>query len=340
MCSEKEKKIIPQRFPFAISLDAYPAKLMGLGLDEFFLNPVKAFEACRYASCHFGIEDTYSYFIPNVIAKDFGGEIKFSADQWPVVVNRPIVRPVDLAKFRIPHPKETFSFRYNTQFLDLCISKGKPPGIYISSIFERVAHLSGIDVILKWMRREPDSVTVLQNMILEYTLTEIEAYLELYGKEDFWVASAYSLEAQDVMSPKDFYRFCAPHILKLHQELYAKGIKHFSESLCGNHDRTLEFWVKTLELPEGTVIQIDDSADIESADAKLGDKYVLAGNISHRLFSYGTENEIFAKTLSLIRKYGNRKGGYIVAPGSGLPLNTPEQNIFAFLSAAEKVESE
>lgn len=331
----KDISVIPKRFSFSLPLDAYPAFFYGVGFDEFFLKPEFAIELYKRICRHFKIERNFGYFIPNVICKDFGGELEISRYKWPMDVNRPVRTMEDLKRLRIPVPVQTFSYPYQMRFLECLVREGKVPGLYISSLFERAAHIAGTANLLKWTRKKPEAVHELMRIMLNYTLEEVEAYHQRFKAKDFWVASAYSFESQNLMSPQMFFEFCAPYIFELHQELYKKGIHNFSETLCGNHDQTLRFWCEDLRLPKGTVVTIDHQMDIEKADEILGEEYVLEGNISHDLLCFGMEAEVYGETSALIQRFGQRRGGFIVAPDCGLSGYTREKNIFAFLQAAE-----
>lgn len=323
------------RYPVSISFDFYPAKQFGIKFDEFFRNPEHAYCACKKTGDYFGLENSCGLFIPNVICKDLGGELEFSDWNLPKVIRYPVEKPEDIYSLQFPEITETFSYEYNYTFLKLCVQDGQVPGIYISSLFERAAHLTGISKLLRLMRKNQKEYHMLMEGILSYTLKEILYYYQQFPHEKFWVASAYSLESQDIMSPDAFYEFCAPYICRLHEKVKQMGITCFSETLCGSHKRTIEFWNDELKLPEGTTIAVDSTMDIMEMNRLLSNRYVLQGNISHYILSDGTSAEVYKKGVGLIEKLHAREGGFILSPDSGLPYHTPEENIFALLKAAE-----
>ena len=328
------------RYPYSLSFDAYPAKLMNLGIDEYLLNPLRAFEACLYANEYFQVDTACSYFIPGAICKDFGGEIRFSSAEWPLISKRPIENIHDIDALNPPDPRQSFSFAQNSQFLNLCVQHGFGHGFYVSSLLERIVHLAGVELVLKWMIKQPQAVHYLLELVLAYTVREIELYLDTFGRKGFGISFAYSFESQPLLSPKQFEVFCAPYILRLHQELYRLGVRSFSESLCGCHDQTLSFWCRELAPPPGTVFTLDHLTDFDRAESLLGDDYPVAGNLSTILLNEGTPQQVYDTTRGLIAKYHQRPGGFIVAPDSGIPFHTPEQNIFAFLAAAADAAKE
>lgn len=323
------------RYPVSISFDFYPAKLFHIKLDEFFKDPECAYDACKRTGSYFGLENSCGSFIPNVICKDLGGELEFSSWNLPKIVRYPVKSPQDIYSLQFPEIIETFSYEYNDTFLKLCVQDGQVPGIYISSLFERAAHLTGISELLRLMRKNQKEFHMLMEGLLSYTLKEISYYHQRYPHEKFWVASAYSLEAQDIMSPNAFYEFCAPYIYRLHERAKDMGISCFSEALCGNHKRTISFWNDELKLPEGTTIAVDSTVDIMEMNRLLSSRYVLQGNISHFILSDGMPEEVYKESVRLIEMLHDRKGGFILSPDSGLSYHTPKENIFALLKAAE-----
>lgn len=323
------------RYPVTISFDFYPAKLFDIRFDEFFGNPECAYYACKKTGDYFGLENSCGLFIPNAICKDLGGELEFTSWNLPKVIRRPVKTPEDIYSLQFPKIIETFSYEYNYTFLKLCVQDGQVPGIYISSLLERAAHLTGISELLRLLRKNQKEFHMLMEGILSYTLKEILHYYQRFPHERFWVASAYSLEAQDIMAPKTFYEFCAPYIYRLHEKVKEMGISCFSETLCGSHQRTMSFWNDELKLPKGTTIAVDSTVDIMEMNRLLSSRYVLQGNVSHFILSDGTPKEVYKESVNLIERLHDREGGFILSPDSGLPYHTPKENISALLKAAE-----
>ena len=104
------------RYPYSLSFDAYPAKLMNLGIDEYLLNPLRAFEACLYTNEYFQVDTACSYFIPGAICKDFGGEIRFSPTEWPIITKRPIENIHDIDALNPPDHGRVFPLHKTASF--------------------------------------------------------------------------------------------------------------------------------------------------------------------------------------------------------------------------------
>ena len=324
-----------ERYPISISFDFYPSRLLNIPISTFLTDYNIAFKACKETNSYFDIDSGCGCFIPGVICMDFGGKLEFSEWNLPKPVRRPIKTAADIENLELPDVERTFSYRYNRGLFDLCAQDGQTPGIYISSIMERTAHLTGLQELLRLMRRSPEAAHMLMEKLEEYTFREVEHYYKIYPNSDFWVASAYSIEAQDLISPKDFYAFCAPYIVSLHRRMRELGISNFSEGLCGNHTRTLSFWKEDLNLPKGTGISVDSSMDFSSVSEYFGEDFMLAGSVSHDTLQYGNGEDVYKEAVGYIEKFHDRKGGFVLSPDSGLPYTTPECNIFALLKAAE-----
>lgn len=324
-----------KRYPVSISFDLYPSTLLKIPISTMMSDYKIAFEAYKKTNEYFDLDGGCGSFIPGVICKDFGGEMEFPQWNLPLITRFPINSPADIEALILPQVEKTFSYKYNRGILELCSEDGQLPGIYLSSVMERASHLMGTTELLRMMRKSPKTVHLLMDKITEYTLREAEHYYNLYTHSDFWVAFAYSIESQSLISPKDFYEFCAPYIIRLHRELEKMGISNFSESLCGNHSRTLEFWKDGLKLPVGTSVTVDSCMDFPYVSDFFGENFVLHGSVSHKILQYGSEAEVYSTSIEFIKRFHARKGGFVLSPDSGLPYSTPECNVFALLEAAE-----
>ena len=73
--------------------------------------------------------------------------------------------------------------------------------------------------------------------------------------------------------------------------------------------------------------------DLAETGDVLGDKYVLAGNISTDTLLSGTPEEVIAETRRCLEQAKDRKGGFILMPACEFPPKAPMENLDAVRKA-------
>ncbi|ATW27452.1 uroporphyrinogen decarboxylase family protein [Candidatus Formimonas warabiya] len=325
----------PDRVPVLVTFDWYSGKMMGSDPGSFFLNPKLALEACIWTNKLFPVDSGYSYYLPNGTCWDFGGELEFGAHIWPTVRKRPVTTMADVDKLQVPDPQSAPAFALTMEFSQLCWDLGEGAGIYLSSPLERVAQLTGVETLLRWLYKAPEPVHYLMRLMVEYSMKEVTLYLDRFGRENLHVGYGYPVESHQLISPKRFEELCAPYIKELHERIGALGITSCSEHLCGDHTHNLWFWKEELKLPKHTYISLDGNTDIFKASNYLGEHFVLGGNLKNSILSCGSPQEVYYSAKELVQRLKHRAGGYVLAPDCGLPATTPPVNVVALIQAAE-----
>jgi uroporphyrinogen decarboxylase len=136
-----------------------------------------------------------------------------------------------------------------------------------------------------------------------------------------------------VISPKQFKEFGQPYLQRLVADIHGRG-RAVTLHICG---KTAPIW-EAMADTGADCLSIDNAADLTAAQAKVGHRVRLMGNVSpSEIMLQGTPAQVRAAVRTCICKaHGNPKG-LIVASGCSLPVETPFANIDAMLDAVREV---
>jgi uroporphyrinogen decarboxylase len=136
-----------------------------------------------------------------------------------------------------------------------------------------------------------------------------------------------------VISPKQFKEFGQPYLQRLVADIHGRG-RAVTLHICG---KTAPIW-EAMADTGADCLSIDNAADLAAAQAKVGHRVRLMGNVPpSEIMLQGTPAQVRAAVRTCICKaHGNPKG-LIVASGCSLPVETPFANIDAMLDAVREV---
>ena len=106
--------------------------------------------------------------------------------------------------------------------------------------------------------------------------------------------------------------------------------------ICGNTSR---IWTEMANVG-ATVLSLDNIIDLREAREAVGGRVILAGNVKPiETLMKGTREQIMNETRECLRKASDSPKGYILSSGCAIALDTPPENILAFMDAARTLGS-
>jgi uroporphyrinogen decarboxylase len=134
-----------------------------------------------------------------------------------------------------------------------------------------------------------------------------------------------------VLSPKLFRAFAAPYIEPLHARIRALGwppILH----ICGKTHLLLEAMADLA--PAALSL---DRADLGEARRRIGARTCLMGNVTPtETLLNGSPDDVDREAKACLDAAGDSPGGFILASGCEVPVDTPPENIRALMRAADQ----
>lgn len=142
-----------------------------------------------------------------------------------------------------------------------------------------------------------------------------------------------SLSGPDVISPHLYERFAFRSVQRLAQDLRKKGIL-LAYHICGNTTPIVTRMVET----GAAILEIDYKVDLVKVKAAATGKTCLLGPIDpSSVMALGNKEEVSYRCREALRVLAPH-GGFILAPGCTLPLDTPTENIHTMIEVARRYQ--
>lgn len=325
------------RIPVCTNATVFSGVFARMSSEEFFGNMQNMYNAQKLTrelfGCHFGP----SFCLPNWIALSLGCTITYRDSKQGIMI--PQVSPVitsdiEAEMFIAPKNPQGDALKMRQEFIQIAGNNGKGKiALNAGSVMEIVAQITDMSLLLRWMVRKPELVYHLCDEVMAYLLRLIDQDITIYGAQNCMAMFFYPLESKELMSPRLVRKFHWVYIEKMHRELQARGIHSFHEHLCGNQSDNLELF-RDLSLPAGTCFSLDEKNDILETAKKLGNDYVIEGNVSSNILLTGSVQEVMNCCEEIIKAGKKLEGGFILSPSCDLPPYTPPLNLYAMHRAA------
>ncbi len=194
---------------------------------------------------------------------------------------------------------------------------------YINCPFTSISsYLVDTSTFLMWIKLDPKKVKEFYKITLECFAAIANAYKE--AGADIITFREEGCSTNNV-SPSHFQEFIQPNLKKLIEKVKPPRILH----ICGSTEAIIPMMMKC----EAEAISIDQSTPIKQAREitnTVKSRYPIVGNIDpYNIISKGTSAKINESVRNVIND-----GVTLVAPGCDFWIDTPIENMQAFVDAA------
>ncbi len=325
------------RVPVLSCASLYAGKQKNISAKEFYFDAEKSYWAQKEIYDREGYDDLPCYDFPSGEILDFGGSLYVpdeGALTLPIVRRFPITTLQEAESFTVPKVEEGLYTVYRKSFLDYAKARGQSGvSINVGSPFTMLGTIIEVGMLLRWLVKEPALIRELLDKMVEYLDRRADYLIATYGVENCSVSSNYPLETGDLISAKMFEKFSLPSMLDIHERMKRKGIKSFGIHLCGNQKKHLAYF-KELHLQNRSFISADEQNDLQEVARVLGRDNIYAGNISSRLFTEGSPEQVYQASRKIVEDMQTNPGGFVLMPSCDLPMNAKTKNLRAMLQAA------
>jgi len=249
-----------------------------------------------------------------------------------IIKSHPVQSERDLEKLPIPNPQTAGRIPLAMRFAQLQAENGLPVFFSSRSPFTMAANICGLENFCRWMIKRPDLCQRLMRVAIEHILNVLSYWIETFGADKIFVWMSNPNESNQVISPKHMATFALPYHLEYHERLKEMGIKRFGLHLCGDQNLNLPYLAEADPWPHPSVLSFGHEVPIELA-AKYFPRDIIFGNLEPNLFQVATPQRIYELCREIITKGKRAPGGFMIAPGCGIPATAPPVNVFAMTKA-------
>lgn len=187
------------------------------------------------------------------------------------------------------------------------------------------------ELFLRDMIKNPEKAHELLDLSVRLSIRWLEFFAEEFGAPMAGFSDPVS--SMNLISPKQFREFCTPHL----QDLLA-GFKRVTGMVPGVHicGKTKPVWdeIASLGMPS---FSVDNCEDLEELKLAIGDKMAISGNVPPvEVMRNGSIDDVIEAVKICLEKGSDNPKGYTLGIGCQLPVETPLENLHAFIYAARK----
>lgn len=281
-----------------------------------------------------GLDNVTVPFELTLEAEVFGAPLKFFEDKikWPTVTK---FTKHDISDIKFPKDiSSSGRIPIITKAIKILKKKydGKVPIIaYLNCPFTSISsYLVDSIEFLKWLKRKPEKIHDFYKETFPYYAEIANLYKDAGADIITFREEGASL---DSISPKQFSEFIKPYLTKMIELVKAPRILHICGQ-CTVFDRNIDIIEEMVECG-AEAITIDEKTPIKLAREIVDKKkpgYPIGGNIP----SYGVIHQGPVERIREAVKKAIDEGVDMVAPGCDFWLETPTQNVKAFVDATKE----
>ncbi len=258
-----------------------------------------------------------------------GLNLKFPENAHPLVMKHPVKNREDLKILRDNWHGITGRMKVFIEVMERIAKKYSIiKGGYIIGPFTMAGELIGAHDIATKVMLNPELVFEFVNFSLE-VISEYAHALFDAGADTIEVLEPLAV----IRSSKKYKEFSLYPFKKLVSNL---NNKHLILHICGNTNHLVK-----LMCDSGAIgLSLDGVMNFKKLKKIIPKEIAIIGNLDPvKIFLQSTPNEVAESTRSLKENMKDTKN-FILSSGCDIPLNTPLENIEAFMKAAREIDSQ
>ena len=325
----------PDRIPVLPFTGGFCASIVGYPIRSIYDNPEKSFWAQIWAQELLGYDGVPSFWYASYGGWEFGGEIRMpqgELDQAPVLTRFRARTPEEVEALEIPDVETAGHLPLHIEFAEIQRQFGGPVMVPAWGPFTAAANIVGVDVLCRWMIRQPEVVHLLLSKVTDFAKRIIDYFVDHFSGHALSGAGGCATSSNQLISPRQFEPFVVPHHSEVYGHLAGKGIEPVFCHICGEQNQNLPYWA-VVPFGERGILSFGEEVDLTRAIEIFGDKHIVAGNVETRAIGEGTWRDVYEQAKTCIEKAKYASGGYVLMAGCDIPPSVPPYNIYALKKA-------
>lgn len=318
------------RIPCGLCPGDYLYKLTGGRISDLYLSVEHMVKSQVEARKVYELQSAGVGPIVNGIAEAVGCKLTYPQNDSPYITENIIKEYSDLNKLEIPNPRKSGRLPIILDALEQlqeCLGDELPIISEIPGPLTTASNIRGLENIMFDLYGNPDFVKELIDFSFRSTMNYVNEAAKL------GVSFCISDPVSSLIGDKLFHEFEFPYLKKLIQSIIELTEDAPLLHICGY---TVNIWNYMADTG-ASIISLDQEIDLEAAKKAVGNKVTLYGNIDPiKSMLNGSPADVEEDAKKCILKAYDNPKGFILGLGCGMPLNTPEENIHAFLESARK----
>lgn len=305
------------------------APMLGYTLPEYYFSAEKMCDVEVYIHERFGSDGAGLSTTLRGMAEAMGSEIKYM-DYNIAQLKEPAIKSLDeVDKLKLVDVDKDGRLPIILEGLKMVKEKlGKvvPVSATVTGPFTVAAMLVGTENLLKGMRKKPDKVLQLMDIIVENNNRYIQRLLDL----EVGIGFADPVSSASLLSLKMYKEFSLPYFQK-NVDFIKKQRGGCGLHICGP---SRKLWEELIQTGIGC-FGPDNVEDMKEAKEILGPHMAIQGNIPPvEVLKRGTPYDVLEACRKSIRDAYDSPCGYTLTSGCQTPMGTPEENLQAMMDAA------
>ena len=272
---------------------------------------------------------------------DYAGE-KIITDEWGcdwdctqdlLYCGNPLKEWEDLDSFHFPDPNAPGYLDYTAFLVNEGYAKDRiVTGYHFCTLFERAYILRGFENFLMDLLADEEQAAVLLDRITDFHVALAKRYVET-GVNCGRTVDDYGMQTSMLVAPDLWRRLFKPRLAKIFAVYRNAGLPMIHHS-CGN---ITEIIGDLIEIGMNVLNPVQPKAlNLKALAENYGNKVTFFGGICNQeLLPLGKPGEIDQNVKEISALLGQH-GRFVIAPSNGIGPDVPQENIAAFMAAAEK----
>ncbi|MBN1263893.1 MAG: uroporphyrinogen decarboxylase family protein [Anaerolineales bacterium] len=323
---------VPDRVPVMLIAYSHGAHLIGKKVGDL-RNLENALASLMALYEHYKVDlITPSFGCKYWLYGDLDIEMQLPEDGYDSVAKPYFETLEEIVTKPLPDPRDPSSLLHNQIRLveAACEQAGDRVVIsaYGGSALGRACDLVGVDNLMRWFIRKPELADLVIKRTAEWTLeiarASLDAGAQVLGLTD-------PAAGGSMISTRYFERFALPVLKWMVNEIKAYKDVPIYLHICGHVEDRLDLMAET----GVDAFSVDQLVSLELAKEAVGDRVCLIGNVDPvATLLLGTPETVLEEARACIRDAG-KDGGFILAPGCGVPPRAPQENLRMLKKAVE-----
>ena len=228
--------------------------------------------------------------------------------------------------------------RKNDPWIDLCCTACEMLVEQMGDVVGTSASLTGpmtaassiypISKLLIATRKQPELV----HKLLRFSTDALIAVSEEFAKCGVDIFICDPVASGDIMSEKAYRELVLPYTKELAPAIHKHGVA-MGYHICGNTNKITEAMLES----GCDMLSVDVKVPLLRAKELGGDKVPIIGNVDPiNTMMLGTPEEVREEVMRDIADCADTPNGYIVSTGCDIPVDTPKENVMAFMDAVRE----